>query len=102
MNGGSDYDLDGNKVSAADKMKAELYQRGPISCGIHVNKEFEMYQGGIFSGKSFFPMLNHELAVVGWGVDPSGKEYWIGRNSYVIRCVATFYIPVINAFSLIL
>ncbi len=31
-------------------MKAELYAHGPISCGIHVTKNFEdNYDGGIYS-----------------------------------------------------
>jgi len=32
-----------------------------------VTDEFEKYTSGIYSEKSFFPMINHEIAVVGWG-----------------------------------
>ncbi|EGR34021.1 papain family cysteine protease, putative [Ichthyophthirius multifiliis] len=70
-------------VSGADKMKAEIYMRGPISCGIHVSSKFEAYNGGIYSERSILPVINHEIAVVGWGIDEKTKtEYWIGRNSW--------------------
>jgi len=30
-------------------MKAEIFARGPITCGISVTDKFEDYSGGIFS-----------------------------------------------------
>ena len=44
-------------------MKAEIYQRGPIGCGISVTDKFEAYTGGIFSQSVLFPMINHEVSV---------------------------------------
>jgi len=26
--------------------------------------------------------LDHEIEIMGWGVDPTGTKYWIGRNSW--------------------
>ena len=64
-------------------MKAELVAHGPISCGIEVTDAFEAYKGGIYSEYKLFPMINHEISVVGYGKDAeTGQEYWIGRNSW--------------------
>jgi len=71
------------KLRGADNMKAEIAANGPISCGIHVTAGFEAYTGGIYSEKTLLPLINHEISVVGYGVDEtSGVEYWIGRNSW--------------------
>ena len=82
VNGGSDEDAAGNRLTSADKMKAEILSRGPISCGMFVTKKFAGYGGGVFQQFSPFSfLLNHEVSVVGWGKEGS-DEYWIGRNSW--------------------
>lgn len=81
--GGSDFDAGGQLVSRADKIKAEIWQRGPVSCSMDVTAAFEKYQGGIFQQFVPFPLPNHEVSLVGWGVEEkTGKEFWIGRNSW--------------------
>ena len=50
-------------VRGADKMKAEIYARGPIGCGIDVTSEFEQYTGGIFSQEKLLIFINHEVSV---------------------------------------
>ena len=50
-------------VRGADKIKAEIYARGPVSCGIDATSELEQYTGGIFSQFKLLVMINHELSV---------------------------------------
>ena len=66
-------------------MKKELHKNGPISCGMDVTNNFENnYKAGeIYSEKVFWPMINHEVSVVGWGLDEDSQtEYWVVRNSW--------------------
>ena len=69
-------------VVGADQMKSDLARFGPISCGIQATNEFEAYTGGIYSQHLNFILINHEIAVVGYGKTYTGQEYWIGRNSW--------------------
>jgi len=63
-------------------MMNEIYQRGPITCAMAVTQEFINYTGGIFSDKTRKAELEHEVSIVGFGVDKDGTKYWIARNSW--------------------
>jgi cathepsin X len=70
-------------VSGIQAMKSEIFSRGPIGCGIFVTDNFEDYTGGVYEEAGSYYSINHEIAVVGWGVEEAtGIEYWIGRNSW--------------------
>jgi len=63
-------------------MKKEIFNRGPIACGIFSTKAFHGYKTGVYTEKSYPDITNHIISVVGWGVSSEGIEYWIGRNSW--------------------
>ena len=55
------------QITQVDKLRSEIYARGPISCGIDVTANFYKYSGGIFEEEVSFPIPNHEISIVGWG-----------------------------------
>lgn len=71
--------------SGYEAMKAEIFLRGPITCGIAATRGLDDYDSGIFE-EEHEPdevEINHIVSVVGWGLDAySGTEYWIVRNSW--------------------
>ncbi len=70
-------------VEQEKNMRAEIFHRGPISCGIAVTKELLNYTGGIFRDWTNNTELEHDISVVGYGIDrESGQKYWLIRNSW--------------------
>jgi len=65
-----------------EKMKTEIYARGPISCALDATEKLENYTGGILSDRGLIP--NHVVSVIGWGVGGANNtdEYWLVRNSW--------------------
>ena len=59
---------------------AEIFHRGPISCGIAADARFEAYTGGIYAEYKPNAGIDHIISIVGWGTAADGTEYWIGRN----------------------
>lgn len=69
------------QVKGEEAMMQEIYQRGPIACGIAVPDALEDYTGGIFEDKTGDMNIVHDISVVGWGVE-DGVKYWTVRNSW--------------------
>jgi len=67
------------EVSGADEMMAEIFKRGPISCGIDASPILK-YTDGIATDAGEF--VDHVVSVVGWGTDDVEGKYWIVRNSW--------------------
>lgn len=60
----------------------EVYQRGPVACSIYASQALDDYTGGIFKYNGTEQQeANHEISIVGWGVE-GDEKYWIIRNSW--------------------
>ncbi|CAM0902257.1 unnamed protein product [Alopecurus aequalis] len=73
----------GDRVLRYNEQKLlEAVVEQPVTVAIHVEANFQLYQGGVYSGPCDFP-TNHIVTIVGYGKDATtGKKYWIVKNSY--------------------
>jgi len=65
-------------ISGKDAMMKEIYERGPIACGIDAGPLLN-WETGIIKEKSM--STDHVISVVGWGKE-GDDGYWIVRNSW--------------------
>ena len=63
-------------------MLQEIYQRGPIACGVAVPMSLEEYTGGVYCDETGDLDIVHDISVVGFGVTEDGQKYWTVRNSW--------------------
>jgi cathepsin X len=69
------------KVAGAAPMAAEIFARGPITCGIDATPILQYDGHSIISDQG--SGIDHVVSVVGWNHDAaSGKDYWLVRNSW--------------------
>jgi len=61
-------------------LQAEVFARGPVSCGVNAVAILE-YEGGIVDMPNESRQIDHIVSVTGWGME-NGKKYWIVRNSW--------------------
>merc|ERR1712203_743873 len=71
----SDY----GSIRGTDAMQKEIFNRGPIACGIAADPLLN-YESGIVVNSD--RGVDHVVSVVGWGHDDSKGNYWIVRNSW--------------------
>ena len=86
-------DIEGHTIQEQEeRMMAEIYNRGPIACGISVTEElYKHYKGGVFYDKTNATEIDHDISVVGYGVDrDTGLKYWLIRNSWGTYWVRLF------------
>ena len=69
-------------VSGEENMIQEIYQRGPIACGVAVPMSLEEYTGGVYCDDTGDLSIVHDISVVGYGVTDDGQKFWTVRNSW--------------------
>jgi len=67
-------------ISGREAMMKEIYNRGPIACGIDAMPLLNFETGIATDAGSG---VDHVISVVGWGTEKtSNQQYWIVRNSW--------------------
>lgn len=73
---------DHGTIRGTDAMQKEIFNRGPVACGINAQPIVD-YTGGIATGTFLQNLLtDHVISVVGWGTDAEEGLYWYVRNSW--------------------
>jgi hypothetical protein len=75
---------DSGSISGEEAIMNEIYENGPVVCGMHIYEDFLNYKSGVYKHTGGGKELGgHALKIVGWGVDAKSKaKYWKVVNSW--------------------
>ena len=66
-----------------DRIKNEIYARGPVASSMTVWSDLTSYKSGIYKQSSGSRQGGHAILLVGWGLDSAtSTNYWIVQNSW--------------------
>ncbi|KAL7442107.1 hypothetical protein ACHAXH_006643 [Discostella pseudostelligera] len=72
-----------DSADRVNKIKMEIYARGPVAANINGKPLHDFMGGKIYDDDTASRDTTHVISIVGWGVEEEdGKEYWIIRNSW--------------------
>ena len=55
----------------------------PVSVGVDASaKTWQHYKTGVFDDPKCGTAIDHAVLVVGFGAEPSGKKFWLVKNSW--------------------
>jgi len=75
------------RVSGVQNMMAEIFARGPISCGIAATDDLVNWGQSTHGANEVYAtcsstQIDHIISIAGWGTDAVAGDYWIVRNSW--------------------
>uniref|UniRef100_U5EX33 Putative cathepsin l n=1 Tax=Corethrella appendiculata TaxID=1370023 RepID=U5EX33_9DIPT len=64
-----------------DKIKAEIYQNGPVEGAFSVYEDLLQYKEGVYQHVTGKMLGGHAIRILGWGVE-NDTPYWLVANSW--------------------
>jgi hypothetical protein len=68
-------------VAGEMEIATEIFNNGPVVCGISATSEFKSYTSGLLKVNSSEINHNHYVMIYGWGVNSTDK-FWLIQSSY--------------------
>ena len=65
------------------EIKKEILKNGPVTTMMYIYGDYYSYKSGVYIHKSKhnYPIDNHSITIMGWGVE-NGVKYWLIQDSY--------------------
>jgi cathepsin B len=65
----------------ADRIKNEIYLRGPVASSMTVWADLSSYKSGVYKQTTGAKQGGHAIILLGWGTE-NGANYWLVQNSW--------------------